>query len=359
MNADGTRPAARESRAWRVAYWVCQLLFWGVYVALGLAMVLPHTGPQPVVLGGYGLFLVYSILLSHALRGLIRRRDWLALTPGRAACRIGAAAVALGVVLAILIIVVQAIWTRTSPLAVRPEFLVSMSASTTAACVVWAAVYTGAASLVRARRARHDAIALELDMREARLKALEAQIGPHFLFNCLNSLRGMIAENPAVAQDMVTRLANILRHNLARRASPTESLGAQAEFTTDYLALEGVRFEERLRTRLELAPATLASEVPAMLLQTLVENAIKHGLAHLPEGGEIAIASREDGDAVVVTVENTGRLRPSPAGSTRVGLANLRERLRVLHGPAATLELAETPHGTVRATARIPRPARA
>lgn len=346
--------ATTDARAWSLAYWWLQVLFWGSYVAAGLAMILPRAGPQPVILVGYGLFFFYSIALTHGLRHLVRRRDWLALTPGRAALRLAGAAIALGAVFTALIVLVQAAWTRSSPFPLNPNFLLPTWASTTIATLIWSALYAGAASMVRTRRARQDAVALELGMREARLKALEAQIGPHFLFNCLNSLRGLILENPTVAQDMVTRLANILRHNLARRDQPTEPLGEQVEFTADYLALEAVRFEERLRTRFDLAPTTLAREVPAMLLQTLVENAIKHGIAHLPEGGEIAIASREDGDTVFVTVENTGRLGPSPTRSTRVGLANLRERLRVLHGPAAMLELAETPHGTVRATARIP-----
>lgn len=354
MTGPASIDRTQETRGWSIAYGAFQGVFWGGYVAVGLAMILPYTGPQPVVLGGYGSFLVYSILLTHALRRHIRRRDWLALPPARAAWRIALAAIALGTILSALIILVQSVWTWTSPFAVRGEFLVSMATSTTAATVVWSAIYTGAASLLRARRARQDAIALELGMREARLKALEAQIGPHFLFNCLNSLRGMIAENPAVAQDMVTRLANILRHNLARSDRPTEPLGDQAEFTADYLALESVRFEERLKTRFDIDPATRACHAPAMLLQTLVENAIKHGIAHLPEGGEIAVTTRLEADTLVVVVENTGQLRPSPAGSTRVGLANLRERLRVLHGSGTSVELTATAHGTVRATVRVP-----
>jgi LytS/YehU family sensor histidine kinase len=263
--------------------------------------------------------------------------------------------VSVALIQSILVVVVQSIWTRTSPLSVNGPFFFGMWASTTTATVIWTAFYTGVAALVRARRARQNAIALELGMGEARLKALEAQIGPHFLFNCLNSLRGLIIENPAQAQDMVTRLANILRHNLARDANPEEPLAAQVEFTTDYLALESIRFEERLRTRFNIDPATLTRAVPAMLLQTLVENAIKHGISHLPEGGEVSINSHFEANALVILVENTGELVPSPPESTRVGLANLRERLRVLYGSAAALEIVATGANTVRATVRIPR----
>jgi len=341
-------------RSWTVAYWLCQALGWGAYTAMGLAMTLPTAGPQPVVIGGYSLFFCYSIALTHGLRGVIRGQEWLALSPGRAIVRLAAAAIAVGTIQAMLIILVQAIWMRTSPFTGQGGFFLLMLVNTTMATLGWTALYTGVASILRARRARQNAMVLELDMREARLKALESQIGPHFLFNCLNSLRGMIAEDPAQAQDMVTRLANILRHNLARDSRPTETLGEQLEFTADYLALESVRFEERLRTRFEIDPAARPIAAPAMLLQTLVENAIKHGIAHLPAGGEIAIRAHLRAGMLEVVVENTGRMIPSPAGSTRVGLRNLRERLRVLHGTAATLDVDATPHDTVRAVVRIP-----
>lgn len=338
-----------------VAYWIFQVLFWGGYVAVGLLMVLPRTGPQPVVIGGYTLFFFYSIGLSHALRRLIKNRDWLGLSLGLAAIRLLVAALALGTLLAVIVLVIQSLWSRSNAFAAGPLLLVSMWMSTTMSTVVWTAVYVSAASALRARRSRQNAIQLELDMREARLKALEAQIGPHFLFNCLNALRGLIVENPTVAQDIVTRLANILRRNLSRDASPTETLRSQIEFTTDYLALESIRFEERLRTQFDVEPATLNAEIPAMLLQTLVENAIKHGISHLPEGGEVRVSARYDEKVgLLISVENTGRLVPSPAESTQVGLKNLRERLRVLHGREAVLTLDETPRGTVLVSVRLP-----
>lgn len=349
------RNSGRESSTVIVAYWTFQVLFWGAYVAAGLAIILPRTGAQPAVIGGYALFFFYSIALSHALRQLVRRRDWLALSPGKAAFRLLASAFFLGGLLTGLVLLVQSVWTRANAFVSPPAALISLWVSVTVTAFIWTAVYVGAAALLRARRARQNAIQLELDMREARLKALEAQIGPHFLFNCLNTLRGLIVENPTVAQDIVTRLANILRHNLSRDADSTEPLSQQIEFTRDYLALESVRFEERLKTKFAVDPGTLTTRVPAMLLQTLVENAIKHGISHLPEGGEVSVSTQlDENGAVLIHVENTGQLADSPAGSTRVGLANLRERLRVLHGAETALTLAATPRGTVLASVRVP-----
>ena len=225
MNGSVATPGASESRGWSVAYWLFQVFFWGSYVAAGLAMILPQAGPQPVILVGYGLFFFYSIGLSHGLRCLIRRREWLMLPPGSVALRLLGAALGLGLIMALLIIAVESLWTWTSPFSIRRDFVFPMFASITGATLIWTAAYTAGAALLRSRRARQNALTLELGMREARLQALEAQLAPHFLFNCLNSLRGMIVENPTQAQDMVTRLANILRHNLLRDSAPTQTLG--------------------------------------------------------------------------------------------------------------------------------------
>ncbi len=354
MSASAPHDFAHTSRGWRSAYWIGQVVGWGAYVAVGLAMVPADVRAQPVVIGGYVLFFFYSIALTHALRALIRRQQWLSLSPGRAGLRLIGAVAVIGTIQAALILLVQAIWTWTSPFAAGPRFAILMWFNTTAASAFWITVYTGITSLQRTRRARQTAVALELEMREARLQSLEAQVNPHFLFNCLNSVRGLILENPPRAQDMVTRLANILRHNLAHRAQATEPLSEQLTVIADYLELESVRFEERLRTRIEIDPVTVGCHVPWMLLQTLVENAIKHGIASLPEGGDILVQSRINNGTLEIIVENSGTIGPSPAGSTRVGLANLRERLRLLHGPAATLSLAAVTPNRVRATARLP-----
>ncbi|MGC4074308.1 MAG: histidine kinase [Nibricoccus sp.] len=347
--------AQESSRGWRATYWLLQIIGWGAYVTIGLAMAPADVRAQPACIGGYVLFFFYSIALTHGLRALIHRQQWLSLTPGRAALRLFAAVAVVGTIQAALIVLVQAIWTQTNPFAFGPRFAILMWFNTIAASTFWITAYTGFTSLQRARRARLNATALELGMREARLQSLEAQVNPHFLFNCLNSVRGLIVENPPRAQDMVTRLANILRHNLTRRADATEPLSEQIAVITDYLELESVRFEERLRARLEIAPETRDCLVPWMLLQTLVENAIKHGIATLPLGGEIVIQSRIRENLLEITVENTGTLGPSPENSTKVGLANLRERIRLLHGPAAALTLESISADRVRANARLPR----
>jgi two-component system, LytTR family, sensor kinase len=193
----------------------------------------------------------------------------------------------------------------------------------------------------------------QLALREAELRGLESQINPHFLFNSLNSIRGLVLENPPLAQDLITRLANILRYNLHRDAGHTVPLASEVEAAADYLALESARYEERLRVRFDVAPETRSLPVPPMLLQTLVENAVKHGIATLPSGGELAVSSALEGGSLVLKVENPGCLAEPDPGRPRLGLENIRQRLRILYGTRAALHLSNG-DGRVTATVRIP-----
>jgi LytS/YehU family sensor histidine kinase len=206
---------------------------------------------------------------------------------------------------------------------------------------------------VRRRRAAElDALRSQVLAREAKLRSLQQQLNPHFLFNCLNSLRGMIDEDRARAQQMVTRLAELLRASL--RQDACEAIPLEEELTTvnAYLELESVRLEERLRIRREIAPEARDALVPPMLVQGLVENALKHGIAQLPEGGELLLRIYRVGEMLRVEVGNTGRLRTDRGGG--IGLANARERLRLLHGERAMVELSEEPQGWVQATVALP-----
>jgi len=207
------------------------------------------------------------------------------------------------------------------------------------------------------RRFHKQEVRLQLALREAELRALEAQLNPHFLFNSLNSIRALVVENPSLAQDMLTRLANILRYNLRRDLMHTIPLANELEAVADYLALEGVRFEDRLRVEFAIDPAAAQMPIPPMLLQMLVENAIKHGISPLPEGGSLLVRAGVQQGSLLVEVENTGQLGQPAPGATQVGLANTRERLRILYGTRARLDLINRGGNRVAATALIPGPA--
>ena len=168
----------------------------------------------------------------------------------------------------------------------------------------------------------------------------------------------LIDEDPPRARLAVTQLSNLLRYSLQSGQLETVAFEDELRVVNDYLALEQVRHEERLRVRMDIAPDTLALPIPPMLLQTLVENAVKYGISARPEGGEITIVARCVDGALSIQVTNPGSLvtpaTPARQASTGVGLRNAADRLRLLFGERATLQLRSETPALVVAEALLP-----
>ncbi|WP_419807108.1 sensor histidine kinase [Terriglobus sp.] len=199
---------------------------------------------------------------------------------------------------------------------------------------------------------------------EARLDALQRQINPHFLFNTLNSIGSLIRLEPELAREMVVKLANILRVLLKQRDAFVP-FREELAFTDDYLAIEVVRFGEKLQVVKEIAPDTLDLQVPSMLLQPLIENSIKHGLEPRISGGTVTIRSRLVGSCLRLEVEDDGvgiapgREAVSPVSGlvragTGIGMRNVRERLLVLFGTAAHVHIESRPGRGTRVSIEMP-----
>ncbi len=195
----------------------------------------------------------------------------------------------------------------------------------------------------------------------ARMEALQSQINPHFLFNTLNSIASLVRFDPDMARVLIVKLANILRR-LLRKSDSFVPLREEIEFIDDYLDIEVVRFgRDKLRVVKELDPATLDMIVPNMVLQPLVENSIKHGLAPKIDGGSIVLRSSVSEGALVVEVQDDGVGMALADGSVQVipggggiGMSNVAERLKVLYGEAATMTVSSNGgQGTV-VTLRVP-----
>lgn len=195
---------------------------------------------------------------------------------------------------------------------------------------------------------------------QTRMEALQSQINPHFLFNTLNSVSSLVRFNPDKAREMIVKLANILRR-LMRTTDAFVPLREEFDFIDDYLDIEVVRFgTDKLRVLKELEPASLDVMVPSMMLQPLVENAIKHGVAPRIDGGSIYLRSRLADTRVVIEVEDdgVGFTDGATSSGTGIGMANVTERLQVLYGDSAHIETDSTPgKGTlIRVTLPIPQP---
>jgi two-component system LytT family sensor kinase len=190
---------------------------------------------------------------------------------------------------------------------------------------------------------------------EAKLDALQRQINPHFLFNTLNSITSLVRSKPELAREMIVKLANILRILLKDREAFVP-FAEELAFTDDYLDIEVVRFGEKLRVVKEIADETLAVVVPSMLLQPLLENSIKHGLEPRIDGGTVTLRSRitRDGRLLIeVEDDGVGMMHDRPTGRTStgaivgsgtgIGMRNVRERMKVLYGDSAEVEIESRP----------------
>jgi Histidine kinase len=336
------------------AYWICQFAGWGFFAAYVLTGYLAgsHLAPKLSLI----LFILIYIggfcpLCLHAVRRWILRRNWASLSFARLLPRVTVAVLLLAALFSILVLLIEI------PLLHLLTWkdwgvggAIGMLAGFSMANGSWFTIYFSVHSARRRRELEKQALELQVVARDARLNALREQLNPHFLFNCLNGLRGLIVEDPQRAQTMVTRLAGVLRYSLKSNAAHTVTMEQEMRAVQDFTELEQMRFEERLRVRLAVDPAALAAQVPPMMVQTLVENALKHGISKLTEGGEIAITAGVRDNDLEITVANSGALA-SAAGETGLGLSNTRERLRLLYGDAASLSLrAEGDHVIARLT---------
>ena len=191
-------------------------------------------------------------------------------------------------------------------------------------------------SLEASREAEARVLQASMLARDAELRALKAQVNPHFLFNSLNSISALTSSDPPKAREMCILLGDFLRRTLGLGAKSAITLEEEMSLVHAFLAVEKIRFGARLRMEEEIAPEALAFGVPPLLLQPLVENAVVHGIANCVEGGWIRLAIRRDGGALSVVVENQFDPEAPSRHRNGVGLANVRQRLQTRYGNRAS-----------------------
>ncbi len=203
------------------------------------------------------------------------------------------------------------------------------------------AVHYVVAAVEASQAAARRAYAHRILAREAELKLLRAQIDPHFLFNSLNSISSLVTTDPREAREMCVRLADFLRRSLRLGERQRIPLAEEVALALSYLHIEKVRFGERLRLRVEVDAAAATIEVPPLLLQPLVENAVRHGVAHLVDGGTVTLHASRRGESLRLVVTNEHDPTHPKRRGGGLGLQNVRQRLAVSYGREAALRLDE------------------
>lgn len=199
------------------------------------------------------------------------------------------------------------------------------------------------------------ALELEKHLTEARLQSLLRQLKPHFLFNSLNGIASLMYSDVAAADKMLVRLSELLRIAMAHSGAPMTTLREEIAFLEKYLEIERIRFRDRLEVGFAIDPTTLDARIPSLVLQPIVENAIRHGIEPHTRTGRIRLLATRAGGDLVLTVSDNGAGLP-PGGFTRegIGTANTRARLAEMYGPRHRLEFRNEPEGGLRVTIAIP-----
>ncbi|HTB52859.1 MAG TPA: histidine kinase [Ferruginibacter sp.] len=198
-----------------------------------------------------------------------------------------------------------------------------------------------------------DKLRLESTVKELELKTIKSHINPHFIFNSLNSIRALVDENPARARTAITELSNILRSSMHAGKSETVPFEKELNIVKDYLALEHMRFEERLKIEFNIDKQTLVQQVPPMMLQTLVENGIKHGISKSIHGGLVKITSQFREDNLELIVQNSGQLNGG-INKEGFGIQSTEDRLNLLYHGKASFEIKNLNNETVQSKVSIP-----
>ena len=204
----------------------------------------------------------------------------------------------------------------------------------------WAAIYFGYRLQQMLKTAQLDRLRLDAAVKESELKALRSQVNPHFLFNSLNTIRALIDEDRLKAREGITRLAELFRASLRSSEVDTVSLRTELQTVNAYLGLEKLRFEDRLQIRMEVDPKAMEMTIPPFVLQTLVENAFKHGIYPQSAGGVISCVIQATPEGMQVSVTNPGQL-PSEEKYRESGIANARARLKLIYGESAILDIVQ------------------
>lgn len=329
------------------AYYAIQLAAWGLF---GIVQYLLASGPIGLRVAMAAAGCGTAILGTHFLRWYANRRGLNTLPKLFAPFAVAALAIPAAMNAANL--AVSSLLFHESTVVVHVALAYYVRG--VLAISVWCAVFLTANEAHRRRLAETEALRLALIAQVSQFRALRSQLNPHFLFNCLNSLRELVDEDRDRAKQVIDLLAELLRYTLRADRVETVSLREELRAVNDYLSLEKVRFEERLLIRFDIDPQSLEARLPPMLLQALAENGVKHGIAKLPAGGELEVVSQVSQGSLRVEVTNTGRLSAATQDASALGLDNARERLRMMYGESASLTLAAKDENKVCATVIVP-----
>lgn len=327
----------------RILYWICQVLGWGIIIGLNLYAIYlekPKSTDLNVV-NRFFLFFLFAVAVTHLYKLVIIRFNWANKSIGKISIfsvlsSIIIAAILLGINIALKNLIEH------NEVLKRKEVIAGFI-TLTIYSILWSLFYFSYHFVDKSRKQEVKNLQLETSQKDSELTNLKNQLNPHFMFNAMNSIRALIDENPVRAKQSVTQLSNLLRNTLKLGQEKLIPIKSELQIVQDYLTLEKVRFEERLEFETKVEDGLMDAMVPPFVIQTIAENAVKHGIGKIAKGGHILIEIFTNEKGICIKVTNDGKYQPGvntlTDPSTGIGLKNTSKRLRILFGDAGIISI--------------------
>jgi two-component system, LytTR family, sensor kinase len=336
-------------------YWISQFSGWSLFLALNIAAVALFdtiSWERALLLTFYALL---GLILTHLYRLKVKKSNWLNLPLKKIIPLVILASLVIGSAMYGVFFSVNQIFEIFEQRGSVTGSIVIGILNTSSMIFLWSLIYFSVHLFENYKRAEIESYIWEAAVKDFELKTLKSQLNPHFMFNAMNSIRALIEEDPESAKNALTKLSGILRYSLKMERSETVPLEAEMQTVKDYLALEEIRFEERLKFQLNIDPKSLKIEIPPMMIQTLVENGIKHGISRRTKGGIINIDTMVNGAKLLISITNTGHLDDEAVRmSEGFGISNTKHRLNLIYGENSSFRLFNKNSDLVSAEIIIP-----
>ncbi|MGC3942980.1 MAG: histidine kinase [Chryseolinea sp.] len=321
-------------------YAIFQICGWSIYSLFQIVYSYDSTGS--ITTRRLIFFIVEGFLclaVTHIFRNLIRRWKWLSLPIHKLVPSIFIAVFAMALAVYFLKIPVNVLLGRlfNPQTAFDVQQIFAQSIVYSIFFFLWTVIYFTYHYFDQYNKS----LKYEASMIEIELTNLKSQLNPHFIFNALNSIRALVDENPRKSKQAINQLSNILRKSLASDKQGLTNFDDEMKIVKDYLGLESIRFEERLKTEFDIHPESQRFLVPPLMIQTLVENGIKHGISRLTPGGLIQVKTHVEGDKLRIQIRNSGHMvNGVKRGKSGLGIKNTVQRLKLLYGDDASFKIA-------------------
>ncbi|MBX2961093.1 MAG: histidine kinase [Cyclobacteriaceae bacterium] len=321
-------------------YWILQISGWSAYAVLQILISIIATG-QGFTWPRTFFFIAEASLflfITHIFRLYIKKYKWIRLGIPNLIPRVLLASGVLAVVAYFFRVPLGFITGRTAVMENAFSFdqVLGLSVVYMIFFFLWSVFYFTYHFIEQYNKS----LKYEASMVEIELNNLKSQLNPHFIFNALNSIRALVDENPKKSKQAINQLSNILRNSLAYEKKGLTKFDDELKVVKDYLSLESVRFEERLKTDFNIHPQSAGFRVPPLMIQTLVENGVKHGISKLTQGGVIQLRTMVENNRLKIQIRNSGQLVNNVRkGRSGLGIANTVQRLKLLYGNEASFRM--------------------